>query len=286
MARVYPTTEERIERWKREGRGTGTFDTWNPWLHIGDFSSKGKVSRDPVTGPGGRLVHVLSAGERWMYLNYSFRPNVEGLQEQFPLDRDETLALANALNIAHPRDPESRVDIVMTTDLLVTYRVGGHLRQMALSAKPIYQLPSHNVAEHSELERRYWERRGIAWRYVTDSEKCIPSTLKANLELLYINRALDLQAEPLGYEGSLVHVCDVVRRGVLHCTASMGLEDFCVQLNREHRWPPGVAIRAALHLIASAQLSCEFARSYLPRLPVIAIKESSREGGSDQCKAA
>jgi len=278
VARIYPLTEERIAEWQREGRGTGANETWNPWLHIRDFNSRGTVSRDPVEGPGGRVVHVLSDIERWTYLTYFFRSGVLDAQEQFPLEREETRRIASTLNIIHPRDPNSLVDIVMTTDLLVTFQSAKATHRLALSVKPCRELPSHNVAEHSEIERRYWSTRGVAWRYVTDSEECIPSALKSNLQLLHSNRALDQHAEPLGYDGSFIYVRSVVQHELVTAKTDHGLEEFCVRLNRKHSWPPGLATRVALHLLATKQFTCDLAKESLLRLPAKAVGASPTPG--------
>jgi hypothetical protein len=62
--RTYPFTEDRKALWEREGRGTGDGETWNPWLHRGDFNSRGIATIDSLYGDNGREIHDFSVPER------------------------------------------------------------------------------------------------------------------------------------------------------------------------------------------------------------------------------
>ena len=61
----------------------------------------------------------------------------------------------------------------MTTDLLVTERGLNSNREIAFAVKDAEELCNERVLEKLEIERRFWERREIPWRILTDQQvKC------------------------------------------------------------------------------------------------------------------
>ncbi len=104
---------------------------------------------------------------------------------QFPLlPLEETLSIAAECGVAHPceRKTEERHPVVMTSDFLITLgREQGGVDQ-ALTGKYTRRLSDERVLEKFEIERRYWERRGISWTIVT--ERDLPTDLARNVELI------------------------------------------------------------------------------------------------------
>lgn len=101
----------------RQKRGQGTGKDYNPWIHIQEMSSKGtkEILNDWKTG---RQVHLLSQNEvRWYYI-LRWNDDVLDIREQFPLELEKTLDIAEAMGVKHPKDRHTH----MTTDMLVTYR--------------------------------------------------------------------------------------------------------------------------------------------------------------------
>ncbi len=65
----------------------------------------------------------------WYALDWA--PSVVDIREQFPLlPIEDTLRIAERLGYRHPRHPQTRRPIVMTTDFLVT--IGDHSRTGAI----------------------------------------------------------------------------------------------------------------------------------------------------------
>lgn len=274
MARTYPFTEEKLERWLKDGRGTGEGDTWNPWLHRGDFNSIGKAGFGPTLA-GGREVHLLSELERNAWRVYICKEAVLGIEEQTPLDREETRRIARSLGIPHPRSPESKVDIVMTTDLVIRVRAPtGQVIRIARSVKGVSKLGDHNQSEHAELERRYWHSQGVHFGILTPER--FPRELLSNADTLYMHRDEHLQAEPLGYAGSFQHVAQEVLGEVLAAREHEGLYDFCTALNDNRGWPPGLATRVAIHHIRWHRLRADYVGSRFEHQSVLAIAEATR----------
>jgi len=158
--RKYEFDEQRLARFKKEGRGEGHGIDYKPWLTIQDVPSKGRSSRIPSSKTP-REHHLLSDNERGIFLLLDWSDNVVDVREQFPLDRDITRRIAKEMGVAHPMDPRTRTDIVMTTDFLVDKRVGNKIIEIARSVKSKTDLDDPRTIEKQEIERRYWELKNI-----------------------------------------------------------------------------------------------------------------------------
>jgi hypothetical protein len=199
----------------KEGRGQGILAEYKPWLTIHDLASRGVVSR--VLGEKtGRIHHLLSRNEMAYFFILDSSDKVIDIREQFPLlSVDETVRIADDAGIRHPRDPKSLYPYVLTSDFVITTRDGICVR----SVKESEALADRRTREKLEIERRYWAKRGIDWKIVT--EDGIDFQKARNLEWLrkgtYLKQMLPGSLDEnqvlsyfLGlYEGSSLPVCDV-----------------------------------------------------------------------------
>ena len=153
----------------KEGRGTGLGADYKPWLKISDVPSLGRSHR--LRGiKTGRVHHFLSDIEVSLFYLLDWHDAVTDIREQFPLDREETQAIAERAGIKYPVDSHTRVPLVQTTDFLVDYVVAGEHRRMAYAVKPVEALSEKRKAELLELERLYWLARGVPWGIVTNHD--------------------------------------------------------------------------------------------------------------------
>ncbi|PLR80080.1 heteromeric transposase endonuclease subunit TnsA [Bacillus canaveralius] len=174
-------TEAKISRYIKEGRGQGELALYKPWLTIQDVPSSGRVHRF-IGWKTSREHHLLSDLE-FNYLCFcDWADNVVDIREQFPLDREVTLQVADDLGIKHPTDFKTNTPIVMTTDFFLTVREGSSIVYNARTLKLEKDLNDDRVIEKFEIEKCYWERQGIDWAIVTDKE--LPQTLLSNLKFL------------------------------------------------------------------------------------------------------
>ena len=156
-----------------EGRGTGHGADYIPWIRIDEFNSMGTCSGypDPIHG---RAVQLLSQGELKAYALLRWNDNVIDIREQFPLPMYGTFAIARAEGIDHPvRSGEIQV---MTTDLLVDLKNGGHV---AVSCKPDANKLSERDKEKIRIEELYWEKAGT--KFVLVETNRIPKLLANNI---------------------------------------------------------------------------------------------------------
>lgn len=185
-------TPSLIERFQRDGRGTGTYADYIPWHRVSrsDPSSHGRshliIWRE-------RQRELLSDVE-WNCVNFAaMLPNVLDLVEQFPLQQEDapleisrwdirknskhhpgTLAVAKSLGIRHPRLQGTDEDVLWTssTDLLLVLETAlGHKELLAVSVKAeSIQKLSKRARELLLLEKIYWQMRGVTWLLITPSE--------------------------------------------------------------------------------------------------------------------
>ncbi len=180
-------TQKVKDRRKKEGRGLGTGKDYKPELRIQDVSSIGLATR--ILGwKTGRIHHFMSKLELRFFYSLEWPEKVVDIREQFPLDLDETLAIANELGIRPPRDPRTKETVVMTTDFVVNERNGIKEDLRVYTVKYANKLASRRVMEKFEIERAYWIRRKAVWLIVT--EKDIPVELVSNVEWIHSHRDL------------------------------------------------------------------------------------------------
>ncbi|PEF15888.1 TnsA endonuclease N-terminal domain-containing protein [Bacillus cereus] len=159
-----------IEKWIKEGRGSGIGINYKPWLKIQDVSSLGRSTR--LKGiKTSRQHEFLSDLERNYFYLTEHSDFIFDIREQFPLlPLEETIVIADELGIKHSTDPKTGEPIVMTTDFLLTVDKGQGVFEVARTIKMKDELLKERVLEKFEIEREYWQRRDIDWGIVTEEE--------------------------------------------------------------------------------------------------------------------
>lgn len=178
-----------LARFRKEGRGSGTYSDYIPWHGVsrGDPASRG---RSHLHIWRGRQQALLSDIEWECLLFTSLLPNVVDSLEQRQLSlhpdihdlskyvmvnpRDKfpgTLELAARMGIKHPlAKGKSEVEPwVLTTDRLVVFNSSGArslVSLLAIAAKPKDALTKRK-SELLQLERLYWEVRNVPWMLFT-----------------------------------------------------------------------------------------------------------------------
>jgi hypothetical protein len=157
-------TPARLERWRRNGRGTGTGSNYIPWHQVtrDDPSSRGRSHTVPWRFK--RLHHLLSDQELIAFGFATMLPDVHDLREQFPLAHDDhqqeitayttaplgsaagTATIANELGCKHPLvyGNGECAPWILSTDLLLT--LGGS----SVSAWPRHLEATGVMREHRD----------------------------------------------------------------------------------------------------------------------------------------
>lgn len=160
--------KSRISDKARIARGLGKGDDEHkPWIRPRDFSSTGRVHRMKLSKAKHSQV-ALSDLERNYILLSEFALNVISVKAQvalLPLKVTQKIAWDH--NINHPSD--GKMDRVMSTDLLLDIKEGKTIKQRAVCIKP-GTLLDKRVIEKFQIEKIYWERKGVDWAIATDKE--------------------------------------------------------------------------------------------------------------------
>ena len=179
-----------LDRFERQGRGTGIYTDFLPWHQVsrGDPSSNG---RSHLLLWRNRFRELLSDGELSQQLFAIMQPDLDDSLEQYMLSpepsphplarygvRDPfqlypgTLEIAKGLGIKHPvvRGGGRTVNWKATTDLVNILRpTEGALRVLAMAFKTNDWHKHRRTVELLRLEREFWLARGVPWLLITPS---------------------------------------------------------------------------------------------------------------------
>lgn len=185
-------TEDKIARYYAEGRGDGELTDYKPWLTIQNVPSSGRVHR--IKGwTTQRIHHLLSDLERDYFYLLDWSDNVIDIREQFPLEREKTLAIAESKKIKHPEDSETKTPLVFTTDFFVTIRKNATIEYLARTIKPSKLLNDPRIIDKFEIERQYWKDSKVDWGIIT--EKDLPKQVCQNID--WVHSSYEMSEENL-----------------------------------------------------------------------------------------
>jgi hypothetical protein len=254
--RRYGWDEKKIARYLKEGRGQGQLESYQPWLTIHDLSSLGRSTR-VHSFKTGRDHHLLSDLETDLFFLLEWDQTVVDIREQFPLDREETRRLAREAGVAHPQDPSTQTDIVMTSDVLVDLHTSDGVGQVVCAVKLAIDLDDQRVIEKLELERRYWRAQGTPWYLVTDRD--LPAERVKNIRWLHEMYSLDYQIIP-----HPAYWDDRCERFVeqLHRVHGGLIRDFFGHLETTCGFASGDALTVLRHLAARRVVLIDLDRSF------------------------
>lgn len=247
--RRYDIDEDKIIRFLKEGRGQGHGAGYLPWLTVQDVSSIGRSSRIH-SHKTGREHHLLSDIETSVFLLYEWSDQVTDIREQFPLDREETRRIADDIGIRHPVYTQSRSEIVMTTDFVIDVSQGSAAIVLARSVKPAGELDKDRTLEKLEIERRYWDAKGVDWGLIT--EKDFHAQRIKNLRWLHEMQSLEHMSAP--YPGYWEDRCNRFL-SCLQQAATMTNKQFIQHLEGAQGFAMGEALTVIRYLAANKKIN-------------------------------
>jgi TnsA endonuclease N terminal/TnsA endonuclease C terminal len=200
-------TEEKLDRYIKEGRGQGSGQCYNPWIKVSDFPSSGRVSR--ISGwKTNREHHFMSDGETKLFYLFEWSDQIVDIREQFPLiDRELCFKVAEDMGVDYPKDPKSGTPYVLSTDFMLTVTHQGKSTYEARTFKPFESLKNKRTAMKLEIERRYYVNQGIDWKIVT--EKDLPKRMTKNIE--WIHSAYRIEGNQETNKEDLHHISTILR---------------------------------------------------------------------------
>ena len=159
-----------FERALKNKYGIGQGFNYKPWLRIQDVKSTG--TRSLIYGrKSQRDHHMMSSIESEHFYLAEFSNSVIDIREQFPLlPLNYTQKIAKTLGVEHPKHPQSKEPIIMTTDQLLTIESPQGTIYHAISVKPEDDSGDLRVLEKIDIERVCWELLGVKFSYFTGNE--------------------------------------------------------------------------------------------------------------------
>lgn len=233
-------TEKRIAKLRKEGAGQGVGADYKPYITVTTFASEGRSQR--IKGQTtGRVNHLLSNVEGDVFRRFDGATNIVDIREQFPLPREATTAIADKLGVIHPS--ADGVDVVMTTDLLITFEGG---RRLALAIKPAEKLDRPHVVEKLWIERTYWMSLGVEWAIVTDREVTREQRIgdQEVAEWAHVDGLVSAQAEVLDDRA------DEMLVEIASLPFGCRLNDFCRRVEVQRGWVRGEGLSSIKRLMA------------------------------------
>lgn len=180
--RKYDWSKEKRERFINEGRGKGVGAEYKPWNTVSDFPSKGRVSR--IRGiKTGRIHHLLSDLQTKVFYLMDMEDLVIDIRENYPILDLDGISGREDLRFDLFTNKENNEEFVLTTSFLITVSKGHKEVEIAYSVKYSNDLNKKLSLEKLEIERRYWNSKGIDWCIIT--EKDLPNVKIDNIEWVH-----------------------------------------------------------------------------------------------------
>lgn len=241
-------TEPAIADMYARGFGTGKGKDYQPWIHVQDFSSNGRVRRYWGT-KAQRMHHVLSDVERNLLATLEWAQDVVEIWEQYPIQRSITTAVAGALGIPHPYYPSTNILTVMTVDFLVTRVRDGKLYLQALDAKDDDESEDEDSVSSLEIMRTVFEESDI--KHATIYRSSMSAIEVQSIEWIRV-AMLDKHEQHLrtrfdDYMASMT-------RALGRPGPDVRLHEFCTAFDESYGLDPGTGIRVARMLMESRVL--------------------------------
>ncbi|MEK5230319.1 TnsA endonuclease N-terminal domain-containing protein [Lysinibacillus sp. FSL K6-0232] len=185
----------KVKRFVKEGRGQGTGKDYIPWVKTSDYSSKGRATR--IQGiKTQRIHHLHSDNQLRAFLIFEYSDAIIDIRESYPLlDLMEVIDDKEGLRLDKFTDADGYPLIICTTFVLTVRGEGGEERLVARSVKNTSELSKKITLEKLEIERRYWEARGVDWKVIT--EKQLSRQLCENIEWCRETLLQDMQEDGL-----------------------------------------------------------------------------------------
>jgi hypothetical protein len=190
---IPPKTLKRFNAWKSDIRQNG----YRSYLTVRQVNKVGR-RHWLFCQKQRRQAHLLSDGELRMYTKLLWQPGCIKVMEQFALDIDETLDIAVAANLIHPRNWQTYEAYVMTTDFVVqqhdvanpskivtiayTFKYFGQIYEVNAAGRILDSWSEDSLSENKvvrknlrtwqkfAIEKEFWRRRGVEYRVVTERD--------------------------------------------------------------------------------------------------------------------
>lgn len=275
MARPIKWTEKKIQSLEVAGHGRGIGQNYKPWLSVSNVSSLGR-SRRVFSHKTGRTHELLSDVEYRLFLVLEWMPEVVDIREQYPLNREMTLTIAQKLGLRHPYYPGTQVATVMTVDFIATRLVAGVKSMMALNAKRDEEASDEHSMRKLEIQREYFELSDVPHHAIFHSR--IPRKKTDNID--WIRSALvkpgEIEPRPGFFSGLTARMTAELSQPPPD--QSTPLSQYCLTFDERHGLERGIGLRVAQMLMFERILKIDLSSPDLAAEPLSAFVMTAQRG--------
>lgn len=183
--------------------------------------------------------------------------DVKDIREQYPLPNDDIIKIANKKGIKIPKNH------IFTTDFLITKKIGEKEVFVARTVKPSKDLNKPRVIELFEIEREYWNNRGVDWAIVTEKE--ISEVLVKNLKWIRKYSSLDQLKRHLNYEFAKEIIDDINDSLYLLGNGNKRLLKFIMTFDSKYNLEKGISLYlfkyGVYNKIININMNCELLKN-------------------------
>lgn len=246
----YDSSDQKILRYIKEGKGQGRGADYQPWLNVHSIASRGRVSRI-IGWKTGRVHHFLTDNEvRYFYLcEWS---DCIDVRENYPLlDLYEMAELLDDELLKKLTDRKTGTPHILTSTFLITIKnEQGQEKHFARNIKESRELEKPGVIDRYEVIRRYWNKKAIPWALISPSE--INTVRAKNIEWIHASRRLsDWGYSEEQVEGVLCQLIDMLSSGeeTIRCVID--------RFENEIRGDRGNGLLLFKHLLATKRIKMD-----------------------------
>ena len=165
---------------------------YEPFWRVEDVRSFGIKTKIAHFSTPGRVMHLLSQNELWMYLDIAQNLDIVETYEQFAIPLEFSLPIAKALDVKHPvYIGSNKVPIIQTIDF-VSIRSDG--TRVAHPVKQKSDALRFRTQEKLAIQEAYCELEHIDYQLVTSTT--LRTVKSENLEALFRHRNISYISHP------------------------------------------------------------------------------------------
>lgn len=174
-------TKQKIERYRKEGRGKGIGETYKSWLTTSDMPNEYNepMLMTPYSWKHQRIYYLLSELDIAYFYMLEWDDNVIDIRENFPLEQEILTKIVESYDINNRK----QLPLFVTTSFLITTQSGDIVARSVLREK---DLKDPKQLQKLKIQQDYWKTLGIEWGIVSDKD--INWTLARNVEKLHHER--------------------------------------------------------------------------------------------------
>lgn len=167
-------TEEKIKKYLDEEKGKGEKGSYKSWLTIDDMPKnfKGELVLTSAYWFSNdiRTVNLIGNLDVATFYAMQWNKNIIDIREYYPLERTETMQIANELKISHQKDKTTKIPTVMVSNFLVTYKKEGAQLQQAIITGWSEQSASKRFVNQLRIYEKYWSSKGVEVKLITEND--------------------------------------------------------------------------------------------------------------------